>query len=597
VIGGDNVSVQEVNKETSKASNYKTLYTTADAMLENLNEIGVKYIFANLGSDHPAIIESFAKAKFEDKDTPQIITCPHEFVAMSAAHGYAMLTGEPQAVIVHVDCGTQNLGGAIHNAAKARIPILIFAGTSPATQEGELKGSRNEYIHWLQDSFDQRGIVRGYAKYDNEIRTGKNIKQMVSRAMQIAKSDPKGPAYLMAAREVMEDEIEPYDIDLKRWNSISPAAIPDDRIQEIAGRLLKAEKPLIVTSYLGRNQKSVQQLIKLSERLAIPVLESVPSYMNFPSDHPMHIGYTWNEPHQNEHLEEADFILVVDSDVPWIPYKNKPSKNCEIIIIDIDPLKEDIPLWYIPAEGFFKADSCTALSQINSYFNKHQRLIDEPSISIRYKAISKIHKAQRLEWKAMEYSGGESVITPQMLTGCLREVLNDEDIVISEAITNFSTVTRHLPRNMPGTYFSPGASSLGWSGGAAFGAKLAEPDKLVVALTGDGSFMFSNPTPLHWMSGRYETPFLTIIYNNEGWTAPKFSTLGVHPNGIAQQTDEFFVKFNPAARYADIAKAAGGTFAYIIEKPEELKDTLLKAIHAVKHEGKSAVVDVRLPQD
>ncbi|MCM3706613.1 MULTISPECIES: thiamine pyrophosphate-requiring protein [Cytobacillus] len=590
------MSVQGVKKETSVPSDYKTIHTTADAMLETLQENGVKYIFANLGSDHPAIIESFAKAKYENKDTPQVITCPHEFVAMSAAHGYAMLTGEPQAVIVHVDCGTQNLGGAIHNAAKARIPILIFAGTSPATQEGELKGSRNEYIHWLQDSFDQRGIVRGYAKYDNEIRTGKNIKQMVTRAMQIAKSDPKGPAYLMAAREVMEDEVETYKIDLKRWGSISAAAIPDDRIQGIAGRLLKADKPLIVTSYLGRNQRSVQELIKLSERLAIPVLESVPSYMNFPSDNPMHIGYTWNEQDQNEHLAEADFILVLDSDVPWIPFKNKPSEKCDVVIIDIDPLKEDIPLWYIQAEGFYKADSFTALSQINSYLNQHERIIDESSVSKRYKTILKIHQGQRREWKAAEYSFKESIITPEMLTGCLREVLNDEDIVICEAITNFSTVTRHLPRNKPGTYFSPGASSLGWSGGAAFGAKLAEPDKLVVALTGDGSFMFSNPTPLHWMSGRYEVPFLTIIYNNEGWTAPKYSTLGVHPNGVAQQTDEFFVKFNPAAKYADIAKAAGGTFAYTVKKPEEVKDTLLKAINTVKHEGKSAVVDVRLPQ-
>ncbi|BCJ88228.1 thiamine pyrophosphate-binding protein [Effusibacillus dendaii] len=120
-------------------------------------EAGVSCIFANLGSDHPAIIESWAQAQLENKELPQIIICPHEMAALSAAHGYAQVTGKPQAVFVHVECGTQNLGGSIHNAAKRRVPVLIFAGTSPHTQEGELTGSRNEHIHWIQDVFDQRG--------------------------------------------------------------------------------------------------------------------------------------------------------------------------------------------------------------------------------------------------------------------------------------------------------------------------------------------------------------------------------------------------------------------------------------------------------
>ena len=123
---------------------------------------------------------------------------------MSAAHGFAQLTGRPQAVIVHVECGTQALAGAVHNAAKGRVPMLVFAGASPFTQEGEARGSRNEFIQWIQDVHNQRGIVRGYMKYDNEIRTGLNVKQLVHRALQIAASDPKGPAYLMGAREVIE---------------------------------------------------------------------------------------------------------------------------------------------------------------------------------------------------------------------------------------------------------------------------------------------------------------------------------------------------------------------------------------------------------
>ena len=93
-----------------------------------------------------------------------MLTCPNEMVALSAAHGYAQVSGEAQAVIVHVECGTQALGGAVHNALRGRVPVLIFAGATPYTQEGELKGSRNEWIQWIQDIADQRGIVRNYVE-------------------------------------------------------------------------------------------------------------------------------------------------------------------------------------------------------------------------------------------------------------------------------------------------------------------------------------------------------------------------------------------------------------------------------------------------
>ena len=167
-------------------------YTTSTALLEAMREAGVRYAFANLGSDHTGILEAYAWAGRSGTLAafPELILCPHESVALSAAHGYAQVSGEPQAVLVHVECGTQNLGGAMHNAARGRVPVLIFAGLSPVTQEGELPGTRSEFIQWLQDTPDQRGLVRGYVKHEHEIRTGRNVKQLVHRAVQIARSGP-----------------------------------------------------------------------------------------------------------------------------------------------------------------------------------------------------------------------------------------------------------------------------------------------------------------------------------------------------------------------------------------------------------------------
>jgi acetolactate synthase-1/2/3 large subunit len=128
-------------------------------LLEALREGGVRYLFANLGSDHPALLEALAQASRDGSPTgmPELIVCPHETVAFSAAHAYALVTGEPQAVLVHVDSGTLNLGGVVANAARGRAPVRILAGSAPFTIEGELPGGRNEFIHWLQDVHDQRG--------------------------------------------------------------------------------------------------------------------------------------------------------------------------------------------------------------------------------------------------------------------------------------------------------------------------------------------------------------------------------------------------------------------------------------------------------
>ncbi|HKU90028.1 MAG TPA: thiamine pyrophosphate-binding protein, partial [Steroidobacteraceae bacterium] len=148
------------------------MYTASSAILDALTEAGVEYLFANFGSDHPGLIEAIAEARAANRPCPKVITSPTEMVAMSAAHGFAQASGRAQAVLVHVDCGTQALGGAVHNAAKGRVPVFILAGLSPATQEGEARGSRNEFIQWIQDVRDQRGLVRGYVRYENEIRVG-----------------------------------------------------------------------------------------------------------------------------------------------------------------------------------------------------------------------------------------------------------------------------------------------------------------------------------------------------------------------------------------------------------------------------------------
>jgi acetolactate synthase I/II/III large subunit len=567
------------------------VYTTSTALLEALQESGIAYIFANFGSDHPALIEAIAQARAQGRPIPQVITCPNEMVGLTCAHGFAQVTGRAQAVVVHVDCGTQALAGAVHNAAKARVPVLIFAGLSPFTQEGELRGSRNEFIQWIQDVNDQRGIVRQYMKYDVEIRSGRNVKQLVHRALQFATSDPKGPVYLVGAREVMEEEVPQTSIDSVRWRPVGPAALPPAAVDQIIGTLSRAKRPLVVTSYLGRHVGAVAQLQRLCVQMGIGVLESVPNYVNYPHNDGLYLGNQWNQPVQNDDLASADVVLVIDSDVPWIPTVSRPATDATIFHIDIDPLKSAMPLWYLKAHGSWQADSVLALTQLNDRLDEVG--VDRAIVAERTDHYRARHAA-RAERLAKREQVGDDVISPEFLTACVRRVLDDDCIVLNEGITNYPAICDHIAPSKPGSFFSSGGGSLGWSGGAAIGIKLAQPAKTVVALTGDGSYLFSVPSSVHWMARRYAAPFLQVVYNNRGWKAPRFSALAVHGDGYASRASDLDIAFDPPPDYAGIAAAAGGALALQVRDPAQLEGVLQQALRVVRDERRAAVVDVWL---
>lgn len=564
--------------------------TAAAALLETLAAAGIRHVFANLGSDHPPLIEAFAAA--QGSPLPELISVPHEMVALSAAHGYALASGRPAAVLVHVECGTLSLGGAVHNAARGRVPVLILAGASPATQEGELAGSRNEFIHWLQDVPDQAGIVRSYVKFAHEIRRGANIREITARALQIALSAPRGPVYLMAAREVFAESIPERTIDPGAFPPLAPAALPPAEAHALAGRLATARRPLIITSHLGRNPEAVPLLQTFCRRLGAGVLESVPSAVNYPHDDPLHLGCQWNEPHQNPELAAADVVLVLESDVPWIPLHNRPPPEAEIFHIDSDPLKEGIPLWYMGVRRSFRADPVLALTQLLAALDGIP--LDETLVAERRAHFTARHEA-RLARLAREAEGEEEYIPPAFLTARLAARLGPEWILLNEGISNYGVIFDHLRPTAPGRVWASGGSSLGWHGGAAVGVKLARPDCEVAALCGDGSYLFSVPSAVHWLARRVRTPFLTVIYDNGGWKSPKLSTLALYPEGEARRREAFGVSLTPPADYAGLARAAGGAWGRSVAEPRELDAAIREAVAVVKEERRAAVLHVRLP--
>jgi acetolactate synthase-1/2/3 large subunit len=558
--------------------------TAASRLLQDAVKLGVQYVFTNLGSDHPAFIEAFAALSANGQSMPQIIVCPHEMTALSAAHGFSMITRQAQMVLVHVDVGTQNLGCSVHNAARSRIPVIIVAGLSPTTITQEQTGHRTEFIHYTQDSTRQHEIVSQYMKWFYELRSASMAHEVLARAAQIASSSPQGPVYLTGARELWEEKSSKHSLDVSHWSAPEPLGFSHAHANDLVKALLKSHRPLLITSYLGRQTESVLALTHLVERIGIAVCEVNPQFMNFPGDHPCHIGYK-----RNSLVDEADLILLLDVDVPWIMSKVTPKEHCALFMIDIDVQKHDLGFWHFPTSKSWQADTLLCLNSMNQQLENHS--IDTSLFASRTAWIEQAKKSLKLpDMPPLP----DDRIHLQHLCQAVKDLVNEKTILLFESPTATERLLSTLEMNQPGSYFANGGSGLGWGINAAIGAKLAKPHSEVISFVGDGSFIFGVPSSAYWVGKTYGTPQLTIVVNNKGWNAPKTSTLLVHPKGQAQTHDTYWITMGHESRFADIAQAAGGAKAYRVTRLSELGPSLQEAMASVRM-GQSAVVDVLLP--
>src|SRR5437773_6273351 len=221
-------------------------YSAAHYFLEGLVDLGVDYIFGNLGTDHVSLIEEMARWDQQGRKHPEMILCPHEVVAVHMAGGYALATGRSQAVLVHVDAGTANACMAIQNLFRYRLPVMLFAGRAPHTLHGELTGSRDSYVHFVQDPFDIASIVRPYVKGEYSLPSGVVVKEALARASAFAHSDPPGPVYMMLPRETLAEEWDEADMPAyppARYGSVQAGGIEPARTEAIAQALMAAENP------------------------------------------------------------------------------------------------------------------------------------------------------------------------------------------------------------------------------------------------------------------------------------------------------------------------------------------------------------------
>ena len=558
--------------------------TTAQAFLELLRERGIDYFFANPGTDFAPLIDAFARFAREGKPSPRPVTVPHENAAVAMAHGYYLVTGRPQAVMVHVNVGAANGVIGIINAARDHVPLLFVAGRTPLT-EGDLPGARNRYIHWGQEALDQAGMLREYVKWDYELRNYSQLESVVDRALEIAMTKPRGPVYLILPREIIAEAQDRFTMRLSPRRHHEETCFPDPAaIDRAAGMIAAAENPLIITTTSGSNPDACGKLAALAESFAIPVVVFNPRHMCFPTNHPLHLGFN-----PDPFLDAADLILVAESGVPWYPAIKGPGERCKIIQMGIDPGFIDCPIRSFPCDLSIKADLVVALPMLVEALSAHRKPA-EKRIADRFERVRELHDQQRRSWlEAGEKASRQSPLDQVWVSRCINEIKDDDTIVVNE----YDLVPTQVIFEKPGTFFgTPASGGLGWGLGAAIGAKLAAPDKLVVAALGDGAYLFGNPTPCHHVQQVLGAPTLTVVFNNGAYNAVRASTLGMYPDGWAARTGNFPLSdLLPSPGYEILVTACGG-YGERVEDPADVLPALGRALKVVKEEGRAAVLNM-----
>jgi acetolactate synthase-1/2/3 large subunit len=571
-----------------KNSDKMPMTTGAELFLDQVRALGVRYLFANTGTDHGPIIEALAKTAKEDPTDLQPIVVPHEIAAVSMAHGYYNVTEKPQMVLVHTLPGTANALGGILNAQSANVPVFLVAGRSPLT-EGELPGGKSQHIHWRQESRDQGAIVREFVKWDYEVRSNRNIATVIARAFKIAMSEPRGPVYLTLPREWL---CEPVEFTARFTGSLAPATKTQaDRtaLEKAAEILIAAESPLIVTKYLGRHPEAVKHLVELAELLSIPVVQHL-SYVNFPKDHSLYLGT-----HSFQYAKSSDAIFLIDVDVPWEQTGGQTLRpDAKIIHLERDPLFTPIPVWGFSADLAVTGCSEISLPILNEIVRAKLAAgaASRMKLDERRKRVESEHHANMRELEAkIDAAKNETPIHPYWVSKCISDVMDDKTILINESVT--SRLAEVVAANRPGSLFStPPAGHLGWGLGAAIGTKLGAPQATVIAAEGDGAYIFSAPTACHFTAQKYGIPFLTVVYNNQAWNASINTVRELYPSGVAQKTRNFpGCDLSPSPRFELTAEACGA-YAVRVEDPGELPDALKRALKVVTEERRQALVNV-----
>ncbi|WP_269584654.1 thiamine pyrophosphate-requiring protein [Roseibium sp. Sym1] len=558
--------------------------TAGGAVFGKLKALGVDYVFANSGTDFPPIIEGLIEATQTGLDLPVPITVPHEHVAVGMAHGYYQISGRIQAVMLHTNVGLSNgVTGAI-NAWCDQIPMLMMSGRTPVMEKDRF-GARTVPIGWGQEMFDQTAMVREVTKWDYELRFPEQIADLFDRGWAIANSTPKGPVYLSLPREVLCEQTPPNGLQTPSKQAPVTAAVSPADLKTAADLLAGASNPLIISQRGAGSEEAFAALGDFLTDWALPLSHYWANQLSVPLSHPMQAGCA-----PEALLAEADVVLVINSLAPWWPDKISLRDDVRVIQLGPDPLFSRTPIRNFQADVALAGETADTLLALISEMKSRPR--NEAELDARRQKIAAISAERRQSVVALAERGKGSPMSKEWVAHCLGKAIKGRKATVFHEL---GCPLEPLDLDQPDSYFQePHSGGLGWGLPAALGAQLAEPDRLVFATIGDGSYMFANPTACHMVAEANELPVITLVLNNEEWGAVRQSVIGTYKDGLATRANDVpLTSLRPSPDFTRTAEASRA-YTETVTEGEALPATLERAIKVATEERRQVLLNIAI---
>ncbi len=581
-------------------ANFDGTFWNSDTFAFLLRDLGIEYVTLCPGSSFRGLHESLVNALGNTR--PEMLLCLHEEHAVAIAHGYARVTGEPLAVIVHCNVGLMHASMAIYNAWCDRMPIVILGGVGPLDSV-----RRRTPIDWLHSAADQASLVRNYVKWDDQPLSPKAAVESILRGHQMASTAPKAPVFITLDQRLQEDSF-PYEAAKKpnprRFRAPRSPAPDPGLVDEAARHLVAAECPLILAGRVSRDDAAWQDRIRLAESLGAAVLTDLKVAGAFPTDHPLHgpepgIAFALEE--GVDLLRRADVVLSLDWWDQATLFRQAwgdDDVGAKIIRCSIDPYihrgwtRDHMGLTAVDLDILAEPDR--VVPDLLAAIGRHA------TPGFRQAAAQRLRErreAHRVPQPIRPVSGDPEAIGLWDIGTAIGTAAEDKSYCLMRAPLGWHVDA--LPIRHPLDYLgADGAAGIGGAPGMSVGSALAlrGSGRLPIAVFGDGDYLMG--VSALWTAASHKIPLLIIIANNQGYyideqhqvTTSLARERSTETAPIGQRIS------GPEIDILAMARAQGFDGAGPVNRRSRLVEAIRSGIAAVEN-GKCFLVDVRIQPD
>ena len=544
-----------------------------NVFMESLIGHGISHIFGNPGTTESPILDALL-------DYPQLsyIVTLHEGVAVGAASYYAQATGKPAVVNVHVAPGLGNALGMLYNAFKARVPLVVTAGQ----QDTRLRLRGPVLGH------DLVAMAAPLTKWSVQVERADEFALIMHRALKIATDPPAGPVFVALPIDVLEQETELTPLPP---GQLFRAAEPDPAgIEEAARLLLRARRPAIVAGDDAASART--ELSALAEKLGAAVwCEGIRARQVLPSTHAnFRLGLPFDSVGIRKALDGADVVLLVGGpffeEVWYAPGSPLPEGA---IAIQVESAPERLAHNLAVSVGLV-GDPRAALSALRTAIERGANAGFRDAAARRHDALRalKAEDARAQRARAAKRWDQAPISVPRLVAE-IEAALPGDAIVIDESITASIDLARTVDFDGPGAYVGARGGGIGQALPGALGVKLAHPDRPVVALSGDGSAMYS--IQALWTAAHHDLVVVFLILNNREYRILKHN-MDTYRQRFGAKPDRGYPNMDlisPDLGFVDLARGMGVEAARV-GRPEALRAALDKALGA----GRPYLLDIAI---